>query len=127
MIPKGNAASNQSEEAADMHNKILKALLLTVATVGASAMAGHAAAQGMQDRGISGDRYGYIMRQGNPDPYTDGGNVLGKRDPYTDGGNALGKRDPFTDGANHPATTLNIAGMDQRGVSASPAHTGANA
>ncbi len=71
MIPKGNAACNQSEEAADMHNKILKALLLTVATIGASGLAGQAAAQGMQDRGISGDRYGYVMRQGKPDPYTD--------------------------------------------------------
>ncbi|MGN5476191.1 hypothetical protein ACTMU2_01685 [Cupriavidus basilensis] len=114
-----------------MHNKILKALLLTVATIGASGLAGQATAQGMQDRGISGDRYGYVMRQGTPDPYTDGAHVLGKRDPYTDGANALGKRDPFTDGANRPATELNLAGMDHSGVSAPPAHStshaGANA
>ncbi|CAG9183239.1 hypothetical protein LMG23992_04938 [Cupriavidus laharis] len=105
-----------------MHNTTLKALLLTLATLGASVMAGQAAAQGLQDRGISGDRYGYVMRQGKPDPYTDGANVLGKRDPYTDGANALGKRDPFTDGANRPATELNLAGMDRSGVSAPPAH-----
>ncbi|ODV42112.1 hypothetical protein AWV79_29910 [Cupriavidus sp. UYMMa02A] len=109
---------------------MLKALLLTVATIGASGLAGQRRPR-HADRGISGDRYGYVMRQGKPDPYTDGANVLGKRDPYTDGANALGKRDPFTDGANRPATELNLAGMDHSGVSTPPAHStshaGANA
>jgi hypothetical protein len=105
-----------------MHNKTLKALLLTAVTLGASALAGQAAAQGLQDRGVSGDRYGYVMRQGKPDPFTDGANAIGKRDPFTDGANAIGKRDPFTDGAHSPAASLNLAGMDQRGVSAPPAH-----
>ncbi|WER48420.1 hypothetical protein CupriaWKF_26930 [Cupriavidus sp. WKF15] len=105
-----------------MHNTSLKALLLTIATLSASAMAGQAAAQGMQDRGISSDRYGYVMRQGKPDPYTDGGNAIGKRDPFTDGGHVADKRDPFTQGGHGAATELNLAGMDTRGVSAPPAH-----
>ncbi|CAG2134208.1 hypothetical protein LMG31506_01337 [Cupriavidus yeoncheonensis] len=110
-----------------MHNKTLNALLLTIATLGASAMAGQAAAQGLQDRGVAGDRYGYVMRQGNPDPYTDGGNAIGKRDPFTDGAHVTDKRDPFTTGGHSAAAGLNLAGMDHTGVSAPPAHGGSRA
>ena len=105
-----------------MHNKTLNALLLSAITLGASAIAGQAAAQGMQDRGISGDRYGYVMRQGKPDPFTDGANAIGKRDPFTDGGHVTDKRDAFTDGGHSAGAGLNVAGMDHSGVSAPPAH-----
>jgi hypothetical protein len=79
-----------------MHNKTLNALLLSAITLGASAIAGQACAQGMQDRGISGDRYGYAMRQD--------------------------KRDAFTDGGHSAGAGMNLAGMDHSGVSAPPAH-----
>jgi hypothetical protein len=110
-----------------MHNKILKALL-TTATLGACVLASsQAGAQGLKDRGVPGNRYGYEMHIGKRDPFTDGAHGTRKPDPYTDGANAIGKRDPFTDGAFGPASEQNLAGMDRSGVSAAPAHGAARA
>jgi len=110
-----------------MHNKILKALLLSTATLGCVLAVGQAGAQGTQDRGIAADRYGYVMRQGKPDPYTDGANGIRNRDPYTDGAHGVRSRDPYTDGANSAAAGQSVAGLDRTGVSAPPAHGAASA
>ncbi|WP_454738146.1 hypothetical protein [Cupriavidus necator] len=95
-----------------MHKNDLKALLATaisIAAIGAGALACNAAAaQGLNDRGVAADRYGYSMHNG-------------KRDPFTDGARVNDKRDPFTDGANRAAAGMELAGMDRSGVSASPA------
>lgn len=109
-----------------MHKNDLKALLattLSIAALGAAVLAsGPAAAQGLNDRGVDGDRYGYNLHNGKRDPFTEGAHVNGKRDPFTDGARVNDKRDPFTDGANRAAASLEVAGMDRSGVSASPAH-----
>jgi hypothetical protein len=113
-----------------MHKKALKALLatsLSIATLGAATLAQPAVAQGLNDRGIAGDRYGYALHNGKRDPFTEGAHINGKRDAFTDGARANDKRDPFTDGANRGAAALEVAGMDRSGVSAAPAHSGARA
>ncbi|WP_035823915.1 hypothetical protein [Cupriavidus sp. SK-4] len=84
-----------------MHKNALKALLattLSIAALGAAALASPAMAQGLNDRGVAADRYGYNLHNG--------------------------KRDPFTDGANRAAAGMEVAGMDHSGVSAPPAHSG---
>ncbi|WP_041681769.1 MULTISPECIES: hypothetical protein [Cupriavidus] len=112
-----------------MHKNDLKALLATaisIAALGAGALACNAAAaQGLNDRGVAADRDGYSMHNGKRDPFTEGAHVNGKRDPFTDGARVNDKRDPFTDGANRAAAGMELAGMDRSGVSASPAHAAA--
>ncbi|PZX22042.1 hypothetical protein C7416_11666 [Cupriavidus phytorum] len=83
-------------------------------------------AQGLNDRGVAGDRYGYALHNGKRDPFTDGARVNDKRDPFTDGARVNDRRDPFTDGANR-ATGPEVAGLDRSGVSAAPAHRDARA
>ena len=74
----------------------------------------------------AGEVYGYTFRvqdqrsaftdgarQGKFDTFSEGARV-GKADPFTDGAK-VGKADPYTDGARI------VAGLDQVGVSASPA------
>ncbi|MGO4302056.1 hypothetical protein [Cupriavidus sp. RAF12] len=102
-----------------MHNNLLKTLLAT-ATLCACSLA---VAQGLQDRGVPGDRYGYEMHNGRRDPFTDGAHGIRKADPYTDGALGTRKSDPFTDGANSVASGMTLAGMDRTGVSAPPAHS----
>jgi hypothetical protein len=104
-----------------MHNYTIKTLLATTMLC-ACTLATAQTSQGMQDRGVPADRYGYAMHNGTRDVYTEGANAIGKRDVYTDGANALGKRDVYTDGARGTAA-MNLAGMDLHGVSAPPAHT----
>ncbi|AEI80206.1 hypothetical protein CNE_2c12420 [Cupriavidus necator N-1] len=102
---------------ADMHKNALKALLattLSIAALGAAALASPAMAQGLNDRGVAADRYGYNLHNG-------------KRDPFTDGARVNDRRDPFTDGANRAAAAMEVAGMDRSGVSAPPAHSGSRA
>jgi len=97
-----------------MHKNALKALLattLSIAALGAAALASPAMAQGLNDRGVAADRNGYNLHNG-------------KRNPFTDGAHVNGKRDPLTDGANRAAAGMEVAGMDRRGVSAPPAHGG---
>ncbi|AVA35929.1 hypothetical protein [Cupriavidus metallidurans] len=91
---------------------MLKALIATTITttlLGASALAVAQPPQGLQDRGVPADRYGYEMH-------------IGKRDPYTDGAHGIRERDPYTDGA-HGSAGMNLAGLDRTGVSAPPAHS----
>ncbi|MDX6010163.1 hypothetical protein [Cupriavidus necator] len=100
-----------------MHKNALKALLattLSIAALGAAALASPAMAQGLNDRGVAADRYGYNLHNG-------------KRDPFTDGARVNDRRDPFTDGANRAAAAMEVAGMDRSGVSAPPAHSGSRA
>ncbi|WP_019451532.1 hypothetical protein [Cupriavidus sp. BIS7] len=96
--------------------KALIATTITTTLLGASALA---VAQPQQDRGVSADRYGYEMRVGTRDPYTDGAHGIRQRDVYTDGANGIRQRDVYTDGARG-AASLNLAGMDRTGVSAPP-------
>lgn len=115
-----------------MYHYTIKTLLATTMLC-ACTLAAAQSGQGMQDRGVPADLYGYSMHNGKRDVYTEGANAIGKRDVYTDGANAIGKRDVYTDGANaigkrdiytdgaHKALALDIAGMDLRGVSAPPA------
>ncbi|KAI3596628.1 hypothetical protein D8I24_7233 [Cupriavidus necator H850] len=110
-----------------MHKNALKALLattLSIAALGAAALASPAMAQGLNDRGVAADRYGYNLHNGKRDPFTEGAHVNGKRDPFTDGARVNDRRDPFTDGANRAAAAMEVAGMDRSGVSAPPAHSG---
>ncbi|WP_018310764.1 hypothetical protein [Cupriavidus sp. UYPR2.512] len=110
-----------------MHKNALKALLattLSIAALGAAALASPAMAQGLNDRGVAADRYGYNLHNGKRDPFTEGAHVNGKRDPFTDGARVNDRRDPFTDGANRAAAAIEVAGMDRSGVSAPPAHGG---
>ncbi|WP_306848355.1 hypothetical protein [Cupriavidus necator] len=112
-----------------MHKKALKALLatsLSLAAIGAIGAATPVMAQGLNDRGVAADRYGYALHNGKRDPFTEGAHVNGKRDPFTDGARINDPRDPFTDGA-HRAAGLEVAGMDRSGVSAAPSHRGARA
>jgi hypothetical protein len=112
---------------ADMHKNALKALLattLSIAALGAAALASPAMAQGLNDRGVAADRYGYNLHNGKRDPFTECAHVHGKRDPFTDGARVNDRRDPFTDGANRAAAAIEVAGMDRSGVSAPPAHSG---
>lgn len=109
-----------------MHKNALKALLATTLSLAAVSAATPAMAQGLNDRGVTGDRYGYALHNGKRDPFTDGARVHDKRDPFTDGARVNDQRDPFTDGANR-ATGLEVAGLDRSGVSAAPAHRGARA
>lgn len=98
---------------------ILSAAALAAAFVTGAVQAAPAAQK-------AGEVYGYSYRvqdqrsaftdgarQGNFDPFTEGARV-GKADPFTDGAK-VGKADPYTDGARI------VAGLDQVGVSASPA------
>ena len=96
-----------------MHNSTLKTLLATTLLCACS-LATAQSGQGMQDRGVPADRYGYAMHNGKRDVFTEGANVLEKRDLYTDGAYGTRKPDPYTDGAR---TT---AGLDRTGVSAPP-------
>ena len=96
-----------------MHKNALKALLATTLSLAAISAATPALAQGLNDRGVAGDRYGYALHNG-------------KRDPFTDGARVNDRRDPFTDGANR-ASGLEVAGLDRSGVSAAPAHRNARA
>ena len=89
--------------------KALIATTITTTLLGASALAVAQPQQGLQDHGVSADRYGYEMH-------------IGKRDPYTDGAHSIRERDPYTDGAR-AAAGMNLAGMDRTGVSAPPAHS----
>ncbi|WP_183283084.1 hypothetical protein [Cupriavidus alkaliphilus] len=109
-----------------MHKNALKALLATTLSLAAISAATSAMAQGLNDRGVASDRYGYALHNGKRDPFTDGARVHDKRDPFTDGARVNDQRDPFTDGANR-ATGLEVAGLDRSGVSAAPAHRGARA
>ena len=104
---------------------MLKALIATTITttlVGASALAVAQPPQGLQDRGVPADRYGYEMHIGKRDPYTDGAHGIRQRDPYTDGAHGIRERDPYTDGA-HGSAGMNLAGLDRTGVSVPPAHS----
>ena len=108
-----------------MHKNALKALLATSLCLAAISAATPAMAQGLNDRGVAADRYGYALHNGKRDPFTDGARVNGQRDPFTDGARANDQRDPYTDGA-HRTAGLEVAGLDRSGVSA-PAHRGARA
>ncbi len=111
-----------------MHKNALKALLattLSIAALGAAALASPAMAQGLNDdHGIDADRYGYSLHNGKRDPFTEGAHVNDKRDPFTDGARINDRRDTFTDGANSAAAAMDVAGLDRSGVSAPPAHSG---
>lgn len=109
-----------------MHKNALKALLATSLSLAAISAATPAMAQGLNDRGVAADRYGYALHNGKRDPFTDGARVNDQRDPFTDGARINDRRDPFTDGANR-AAGLEVAGLDRSGVSAAPAHRGARA
>ncbi|SPC16292.1 hypothetical protein [Cupriavidus taiwanensis] len=109
-----------------MHKNALKALLATSLSIAAIAAATPALAQGLNDRGVAGDRHGYVLHNGKRDPFTDGARINDKRDPFTDGARVNDQRDPFSDGA-HRAAGLDIAGMDRSGVSEAPAHLRARA
>ncbi|AMR81324.1 hypothetical protein [Cupriavidus nantongensis] len=109
-----------------MHKNALKALLATTLSLAAISAATPALAQGLNDRGVAGDRYGYALHNGKRDPFTDGARVNDRRDPFTDGARVNDRRDPFTDGA-HRATSLEVAGLDRSGVSEAPAHRSAPA
>ncbi|SOZ00915.1 conserved hypothetical protein; putative exported protein [Cupriavidus taiwanensis] len=109
-----------------MHKIALKALLATTLSLAAISAATPAMAQGLNDRGVASDRYGYALHNGKRDPFTDGARVNDQRDPFTDGARVNDQRDPFTDGANR-ATGLEVAGMDRSGVSETPSHRGARA
>ncbi|WP_265921032.1 hypothetical protein [Cupriavidus nantongensis] len=109
-----------------MHKNALKALLATTLSLAAISAATPALAQGLNDRGVAGDRYGYALHNGKRDPFTDGARFNDRRDPFTDGARVNDRRDPFTDGA-HRATGLEVAGLDRSGVSAAPAHRDARA
>jgi len=105
-----------------MHNNMFKALIATTITttlLGASALAVAQPQQGLQDRGVPADRYGYEMHIGKRDPFTDGAHGIRQRDVYTDGANGIRQRDVYTDGARG-AAGMNLAGMDRTGVSAPP-------
>lgn len=97
--------------------------ILTAAALAAAFVTGAVQAAPTQQ---AGDVYGYTYRvqdqrnaftdgarQGQFDTFSEGARV-GKADPFTDGAK-VGKADPFTDGARI------VAGLDQVGVSASPA------
>ncbi|MGO4326552.1 hypothetical protein AB4Z48_19475 [Cupriavidus sp. 2TAF22] len=98
-------------------NKLLVTALLSASAI--AALPAHA--QGPKDSAGAGDKYGYVMRQGKADPFTEGRNVNTARSSFTDGARAQGTRDPYTDGA-HGAAALELAGMDRTGVSAPPSH-----
>lgn len=98
--------------------------IFTAAALAAALFAG--AAQAAPATQKAGDVYGYSFRvqdqrnafsdgarQGKFDTFSEGARV-GKADPFTDGAK-VGKTDPYTDGARI------VAGLDQVGVSASPA------
>ena len=97
-----------------MNAKFAKTVI-TAATLAAALASGVAQASGPRDSHFAGDKYGYSFRVGKADPFTDGAKV-GKFDPYTDG-TRVGKTDPYTDGAR------TVAGLDTRGVSATPARS----
>ena len=82
---------------------MLKALIATTITttlLGASALAVAQPPQGLQDRGVPADRYGYEMHIGKRDPYTDGAHGIRQRDPYTDGAHGIRERGGKLGGLN---------------------------
>lgn len=104
-----------------MHNYTIKSLLATTLLC-ACTLAAAQSGQGMQDRGVSADRYGYSMHNGKRDVFTEGAHGIRQRDVYTDGAHGSRKPDPYYDGAR-AASGMNLAGMDRTGVSAPPAHS----
>jgi hypothetical protein len=95
--------------------------VIAIATVAAAAIAGQAAAA--PTGSVPADRYGYELRTGKFDPYSEGART-GKFDVYSEGARA-GKFDPFTEGARVGKTdpftdSFRSAGLDRTGVSASP-------
>jgi hypothetical protein len=97
-----------------MNAKFAKTVI-TAATLAAALASGFAQAAGPQDSSFAGDKYGYTFRVGMADAFTDGAKT-GKFDPYTEGAR-VGKTDPYTEGFR------TVAGLDTRGVSASPARS----
>jgi hypothetical protein len=85
-----------------MNAKFAKTVI-TAATLAAALASGVAQASGPRDSNFAGDKYGYSFRVGKADAFTDGAKV--------------GKTDPYTDGAR------TVAGLDTRGVSATPARS----
>ncbi len=115
------ALSNHQLKFHNMHNTTLKTLLAATMLC-ACTLAAAQTGQGMQDRGVPGDRYGYAMHNGKRDVFTEGARGNGQRDVFTDGAYGTRKPDPYTDGARN-ASPLNLAGMDLHGVSQPPAHS----
>lgn len=99
-----------------MHKYTIKSLLAATMLC-ACTLAAAQSGQGMQNRGVEADRYGYTMHNGKRDVFTEGANVLEKRDVYSQGAHGTRQVDPYTDGAR------TVAGFDRTGVSAPPAHS----
>ncbi|WP_454766993.1 copper resistance protein CopQ [Cupriavidus campinensis] len=89
--------------------------ILSAAALAAAFVTG--AAQAAPASNASGQVYGYSYRVNDQrSAFTDGARVNDQRSPFSDGAR-VGKADPFTDGAR------TVAGLDTKGVSASPARS----
>lgn len=108
-------------------NKKLFTNLVSAAALGFCILAStQASAAGPNDNTSASDKHGYVLHNGKRDPFTDGARVNDRRDPFIDGARAIDRRDAFTDGAHGGASaTLELAGRDLTGVSASPARNAA--
>lgn len=125
--PTTGGKCRQILESSSIMNKKHFTTLVSAVTLGFCVLAStQASAAGPRDNTNASNKHDYVLHNGKRDPFTDGARVYDRRDPFTDGARVNDRRNTFTDGAHGGASaTLELAGRDLTGVSASPAHNAA--